>query len=223
MILEVARPPHETASGFAASSLPDWVEVVANGVHGSTKLMQPSLFCWSTDDEKGMTRLCEKYAQYVSSIESYHASADDDRSLTDDLWYTLAHRRSTLKWKSWCLASTIEELHQKLTNGISRPIGSSKAPQMAFVFTGQGAQWHAMGRELWTYEVYRESIQRANACLASAGCSWSVIGKRCPACAVCTFHLIEMCNQMSSIAMRMPQSSMKPSIASLYALSFKWL
>ena len=152
---------------------------MANGVHGSTEAKQPRLFCWSTHDEKGITRLCERYAQYVSSVESHRTSADDDQTLLDDLWYTLADRRSTLGWKSWCLASTVDELHQKLTNGISRSFRSSKTPQMAFVFTGQGAQWHAMGRELWTYEVYRRSIQQADACLTSAGCSWSVIGM-CP-------------------------------------------
>lgn len=161
---------------------------MASGVHGSTEIKQPRLFCWSTDDEKGIARLCESYARYLSSLESHRISADDDRSLLDDLCYTLAHRRSTLHWKSWCLASTIDELHQKLTNGISRPIRSTKAPQMAFVFTGQGAQWYAMGRELWSYEVYRESIQQANACLASAGCSWSVIGTHYPhVCAASTF------------------------------------
>lgn len=175
VILEAAHPSHNIANGYAEHNLPDWVEVVANGVHGSTEIKQPRLFCWSTDDEKGIARLCESYAQYVSSVESHRISADDDRSLVDDLWYTLAYRRSTLHWKSWCIASTIDELHQKLTNGISRPIRSTKAPRMAFVFTGQGAQWHAMGRELWTYGVYRESIEQANACLASAGCSWSVI------------------------------------------------
>ena len=222
MILEFAHPPRRIANGYAEHNL-DWVEVVANYVNGSTEPKLPRLFCWSTHDEKGITRLCEKYAQYLSSIESRRVSADDDNTLLDDLWYTLAHRRSTLGWKSWCLASTMDELQQKLTNGISRPLRSSKPPQMAFVFTGQGAQWHAMGRELWTYEVYRRSIQRADACLKSDGCSWSVIGmfSRC---------LYSLCisskrnvHQRSSIVMRTPQGSTRPSIASLCALSFRWL
>lgn len=173
MILEAARPGPKSANGYAEHNLPDWVEVVANGAHNATEV---KVFCWSAHDEKGILRLCESYAHYVSAIESHRASAGDDRSLIDDLWYTLAHRRSTLNWKAWCLASTIDELHQKLLNGISRPIHSPKAPQMAFVFTGQGAQWHAMGRELWAYKVYRESIQQADAFLALAGCSWSVVG-----------------------------------------------
>lgn len=175
VILEVAHPPHKMTNGYAEHSLPDWVEIVANGVHGSTEAKQPSLFCFSANDEKGTARLCEKYAQYLRSIGSHRTSAGDDRTLLDDLWYTLAHRRSTLVWKPWCLASTVDELHQKLKNGISRPYRFSKLPQMTFVFTGQGAQWHAMGRELCAYEVYRKSVQQADAYLKSAGCSWSVV------------------------------------------------
>ncbi|KAL8887313.1 MAG: hypothetical protein Q9215_005100 [Flavoplaca cf. flavocitrina] len=45
-----------------------------------------------------------------------------------------------------------------------------------FVFTGQGAQWYAMGRELMhTYPVYTESLLLANDVLASHGCEWSLI------------------------------------------------
>lgn len=223
-ILEVAHPPQKIVNGYAEHSLPDWVEVVANGIHGSTEAKQPSLFCWSAYDEKGITRLCERYARYVSSIESHYTSTDEDQTLSDDLWYTLAHRGSTLRWKSWCLASTMDELHQKLTNGISRPLQSSKSPQIAFVFTGQGAQWHAMGRELWTYEVYRKSVQQADACLTSAGCSWSVISMFSPPplCNLCIPSNRSM-DQTSSIAMWVPQSSTKLSSVSLCALSSKLL
>ena len=186
MILEFAHPPRKMTNGYAEHNLPDWVQVVANGVHGSTEAKQLSLFCFSANDEKGITRLCEKYAQYMSSIESHRTSAGDDQNLLDDLWYTLAYRRSTLGWKSWCLASTVDELHKRLKNGISVPYRSSKIPPMAFVFTGQGAQWHAMGRELWAFEVYRKSVQQADAYLKSAGCSWSVTGMCSPClCSSC--------------------------------------
>lgn len=180
MILEAAHPPHEFVNGYAENSLPDWVEVVANGTHGSTEAEQLKLFCWSARDEKGIARLCENYIHYLSSVESHRTSTNDDKSLINDLWYTLMLRRSTLDWKSWCLASNIDELHKTLTKGISRPIRSGKTPRMAFIFTGQGAQWHAMGRELMVYKVYRESIQQADNYLVSAGCSWSVIGIRSP-------------------------------------------
>jgi len=158
--------------------------VLTNGVHDTSEPKQPKLLCWSAHDEIGIARLCEKYAGYLSSKEPAKevncTSADDYNNLLDDLWYTLSQRRNNLAWKSWCLASTVDELYQKLTSGISRPTRSSKAPQIAFVFTGQGAQWYAMGRQLWTYEVYQKSVQQADSCLASAGCSWSVIGMHFP-------------------------------------------
>ncbi len=165
--------------------------VLTNGVHETSKPKQPKLLCWSTHDEKGIERLCEKYADYLSSktpIKAANCTSADCTNLFEDLWYTLSQRRSSLAWKSWCLASTVDELHQKLKSGISRPVRSSKAPQIAFVFTGQGAQWYAMGRQLWTYEVYRKSVQQADSCLALAGCSWSVIGMHFPI-------LSCMCNQ----------------------------
>lgn len=180
MILEAAHPSHKFVNGYAQNSLPDWVEVVANGTHGSTEAEQLKLFCWSARDEKGIARLCKKLIQYLSSIESHRTSTNDDKSLINDLWYTLTHRRSIMDWKSWCLASNTDELNTILTKGIRRPIRSCKIPQLAFVFTGQGAQWHAMGRELMAYKVYRESIQQADDYLVSAGCSWSVLGIHSP-------------------------------------------
>lgn len=192
VILEGSRQSSKLQNGYTGSKFPDWAQsskmtagvVLTNGVHDTTEAKQSRLLCWSVHDEKGIARLCEKYAEYLSSKKSSQkenlTSVEDDNNLFDDLWYTLSQRRSALAWKSWCIASTIDEIHQKLISGISRPIRSLKAPQIAFVFTGQGAQWHAMGRGLWTYEVYRKSVQQADACLASAGCSWSVIGTHFP-------------------------------------------
>ena len=53
------------------------------------------------------------------------------------------------------------------------------APQdsrLAFIFTGQGAQWHAMGRELIDrYEIFGSTLRAADHHLKNLGASWSVI------------------------------------------------
>lgn len=50
--------------------------------------------------------------------------------------------------------------------------------QLGFVFTGQGAQWHAMGRELYGvngYAVYKAALERADRCIRKLGSPWSLI------------------------------------------------
>ena len=48
---------------------------------------------------------------------------------------------------------------------------------MCFVFTGQGAQWYAVGLGLLHYQVYQFSLKNADQYLRSLGCDWSLLGK----------------------------------------------
>ena len=58
---------------------------------------------------------------------------------------------------------------------MGKPARSSKPPTMLFCFTGQGAQWYAMGRELLAYEIYEASLRDADSYLKSIGAPWSVL------------------------------------------------
>ena len=49
---------------------------------------------------------------------------------------------------------------------------------LAFVFTGQGAQWYAMGRELIAvYPAFGHSLETTDLCLRELGACWSLLGK----------------------------------------------
>ena len=53
-----------------------------------------------------------------------------------------------------------------------------KPARLGFVFNGQGAQWHAMGRELIaTYPMFTESLRKADIILKEFGAPWSLEGK----------------------------------------------
>lgn len=94
----------------------------------------------------------------------------------DRLAFTLCHRRSLLEWKEAVSASTLSELSSALasTDGDrTRPSGKST---IGFVFTGQGAQWFAMGRELLCYTVFAEALQQADRILSDLGAAWSLLG-----------------------------------------------
>ena len=104
-------------------------------------------------------------------------SASEEESYLNNLAYTLSGKRSSLPWKSFIMGASVKDLQENLLTNLSKPVRSSTGPNLAFVFTGQGAQWHAMGRELSAYPVYESSLQRFDSVLKSLRCEWSLIGK----------------------------------------------
>ncbi len=92
------------------------------------------LFKVSAADEPALRRISSKYADYVES----------KRPDLCDLAYTLLSRRSTLKRSLFLTASTHESLNRKLRdeNWKIYTKGTQDVKEVAFLFTGQGAQWY---------------------------------------------------------------------------------
>ncbi|KAI1811942.1 hypothetical protein GGS20DRAFT_560344 [Poronia punctata] len=93
-----------------------------------------------------------------------------------DLAYTLDQHRSKLPWRIAVAAQTATELADKLENSSSnKPVQTAKEPRIGFVFNGQGAQWHAMGRELIeSYPIFGATIREADDILKEYGSDWSL-------------------------------------------------
>lgn len=79
-------------------------------------------------------------------------------------------------WRSYTLAKSFAELIENLSNdhGVPKSVRVKTSPKIGFVFTGQGAQWYAMGRELMVYPVFRRSIEAATAYLKNLGAEWDL-------------------------------------------------
>ncbi|KAK4145652.1 uncharacterized protein C8A04DRAFT_10509 [Dichotomopilus funicola] len=97
------------------------------------------------------------------------------KDLTCNLAYTLGQRRSLLQWRAAVPALNSFELIEAI-NSDKFISGKEVEPlRIGFILTGQGAQWHAMGRELYEqYPVFSSSIQRAERCLINNGADWSL-------------------------------------------------
>lgn len=94
-----------------------------------------------------------------------------------NLAFTLCQRRSLLVWRIGLAASTAECLAAQLESTLIAPSRATKQPKLGFVFTGQGANWYGMGRELFqAYPVFSSTITMAEKHLASLGAQWSLIG-----------------------------------------------
>ncbi|PLB47412.1 putative polyketide synthase [Aspergillus steynii IBT 23096] len=78
-----------------------------------------------------------------------------------DLAYTLGERRSHLSHRGYIIARR-DALEQDLTleNLVAPVIEGGHAGPFAFAFTGQGAQWQGMARELLQFPVFADSIRR---------------------------------------------------------------
>ena len=90
--------------------------------------------------------------------------------------FTLSNRRSSFQWRTFVVGTEPEQIQRQL-KGLEKPVRAGKTPSILYCFTGQGAQWHAMGRELLSYEIYNDSVLKADCYLESiqSGPSWSVL------------------------------------------------
>ncbi|KAL6706255.1 hypothetical protein ACN47E_005990 [Coniothyrium glycines] len=99
--------------------------------------------------------------------------------LLSNLAYTLGQRRSLHPWRAVITASSGEEIVQLLAGGNVVPVKQeSELTRLGWIFTGQGAQWWAMGRELYhEYPVYASALDRADKQLRSLGASFSLVAE----------------------------------------------
>lgn len=142
-------------------------------LNGSSDATRPRVFVWSSFDEAGIKRLRALYQHYLSK----HESSANGQAFLDDLCYSLACKRTSWPWRSFAVAASIQGLLQTLNSTVAKPIRSSNNIRVGLVFTGQGAQWAGMGRELMAYPTFKESLDDAEASLRRLGCKWSLIGK----------------------------------------------
>ena len=163
-------PCSEADSGvWLSPSIPD---ISTRGYFSGDDIKPPRLFVWSSQDQSGVDRLKQSYAAYLRS----RGKDGLEENVFERLAYTLSTRRSVLAWRTFCVASSVEEICDALEGSMPKPVRSSGTPKIGFVFTGQGAQYHAMGRPLLSYQVFKSSLQDASAYLNSIGCSWSLLG-----------------------------------------------
>ncbi|KAH7080817.1 hypothetical protein FB567DRAFT_475401 [Paraphoma chrysanthemicola] len=131
------------------------------------------LFVFSTKDQSGIKRLSATYSEWLEE-ESKHSK--EDATFFSNLAYTLSSRRSALDFRTYAVASSGTTLQEQLTKGLIKlPRSSRQDRSLAFVFTGQGAQWPAMGQQLLGNTVFRDSVETSQRYLQELGCKWNAL------------------------------------------------
>lgn len=130
------------------------------------------VFVVSADDADTTRVKAKNLASYLSN------SIKKGQDLSPaDVAYTLAEHRAGLNYTAAVRASTLDELVASLDRPQLKIHKASEKKRLGFVFNGQGAQWHAMGRELLViYPVFAAAVKEADDVLRGFGADWSLQG-----------------------------------------------
>ncbi|KAL6230297.1 hypothetical protein BDW75DRAFT_248783 [Aspergillus navahoensis] len=140
----------------------------------------PKLYVFSSPEQDGVFRIAQIYADFIrdshdpekkESEEEYTSMPDSELALA----CTLAERRTIFDYRGFAVATSLQDLRKALESTPPKATRSLKTPSCAWVFTGQGAQWFAMGRELQEMEVFSDSLRRADEYILSLGSDFSTI------------------------------------------------
>ncbi|OQE20988.1 hypothetical protein PENFLA_c015G08410 [Penicillium flavigenum] len=132
------------------------------------------LFLFTGKDQTGAKRVSEGLNAWLQEgSEDTH-----DPSLLENLAFTLAQRRTHLEHRTFAIASLPSELTERLSKGLPAATRSQRhGNNLVMVFTGQGAQWPEMGRELFANPIFRASIDASQSYLEAFGCKWNAVAE----------------------------------------------
>ena len=151
--------------------------ITQNGTNGvelqSKKANANQIFVLTANDKDSVTSYAAKLGAYLKQ-----SNLEVEADFLHRLAYTLGQHRSILPWKLAMTSQSSKDLIEQLKRADITPLRSKVEPRIGFIFTGQGAQWHAMGRELMDeYLIFRSAIDDADSCLLKLGASWSLKGR----------------------------------------------
>jgi acyl transferase domain-containing protein len=170
-ILEAA-PVSPAALGTLATG---GTNITDADTHGDHATGQHRIFVLSSKDYGVTQRMMKDLATFVDPDQTSTQSLDLAR-----LAYTLNERRSRYPWRCAVAANSTSGLASALRSVTLKPVQARTAPRIGFVFTGQGAQWATMGRELFAYPEFACAMREADDVLRSYGANWSLVGKTQP-------------------------------------------
>ena len=129
------------------------------------------IFLISHRTKLGVRRVAEDLKNYSTSV------SDNGREcFLDSLAYTLNSRRTIYSWRATVSAASQPELTCALGAPTLEPQRSLQKQRVSFIFTGQGAQWHGMGRELMSsHSIFMSVLNASDTYFKSLGSSWSLM------------------------------------------------
>ncbi len=140
------------------------------------EVVRPRVLTISTRDAEVLPLAAKRFAEFLE------ASGDGHTWTLDDVVHAAAVQRPHHRFRMSIVGRSEQELTERLlafsSGEASIGVVSGEAVTgtgIVFVFSGQGAQWYAMGRRLYETEpVFRETLERCHRALSECG-NWSLL------------------------------------------------
>jgi acyl transferase domain-containing protein len=130
------------------------------------------LFVLSANDKVALEVLMKNIGIYLEQRPEIFQN-----DLMSNVAYTLGQRRSLMQWRVAISATSSSDLIHALNGGKVSPMREVEPLRIGYIFTGQGAQWNAMGRELYDqYPTFASTIDACDRCLVLFGAPFSLVG-----------------------------------------------
>ncbi|KUI53493.1 Lovastatin diketide synthase LovF [Cytospora mali] len=146
--------------------------------NGTSNTSLSKVLVLSARDEQGCQRTVENVKLYLQNRLDHSTATEDEELLLQRLVYTMGERRTLFPWVAAHAIPCNQGINgviEVLGSAAFKPLRTSRRPRIGLVFTGQGAQWYAMGRELLgAYPAYKASINEASGYLTELGATWSL-------------------------------------------------
>ncbi|GAQ46314.1 lovastatin nonaketide synthase [Aspergillus niger] len=130
---------------------------------------RPFLVPLTSHTDKAGNLWTEKLVEYLDKHEGCDIA---------DLALSLSTSRSMHAQRSYAIGKNVTSIKDSLRKVPAWTKANKQSPRLGFVFTGQGAQWYAMGRQLMQESpIFLQTLQRTDQVLKALpdGPQWSVV------------------------------------------------
>ncbi|KAL2867348.1 type I polyketide synthase [Aspergillus lucknowensis] len=152
---------------------------LSNSIQLTYHSEKPRVFMVSAASEKACQRMCARLARY---LVAKHLDSINPDAVLARLAYTLG-KQSVHSFRVALIAANLDDLVSQLNTAAYSPVPRREKmgqSRIALVFSGQGAQYAEMGRDLLkSYPSFVRSLEHARQQLARLGCPWDLLSELC--------------------------------------------